>query len=111
MQGERECQDKRGIFKKFWLRGGGEGYFADDERGWGATPSPCIAYVLCCVVLCLCALSLSITRARQKNTLKYFTYSKNSASATPKNLLKKNIKFCDIDHKNNSKIVDKCLKT
>lgn len=29
------------IFEKFWPRGGGGGYFADDERGWGATPSPC----------------------------------------------------------------------
>ena len=46
-----------------------------------------------------------------KKTLKYFTYSKNSASATPKNTLKKNIKLCDIDHKNNSKIVDKTFKT
>lgn len=77
-------------------------------------PPPCIAcyVVLCCVVLCLCALvhALSYEHAK-KNTLKYFTYSKNSASTTPKNLLKKNIKFCDIDHKNNSKIVDKCLKT
>lgn len=32
-------QDMDRIFEKFWLRGGGEGYFADDERGWGATPS------------------------------------------------------------------------
>ena len=28
-----------------------------------------------------------------KNTLKYFTYSKNSASKNPKNKPKKNIKF------------------
>ena len=50
MQGKRACQEERGyqkvlmrgrgIFKKFLLRGGGEGYFADDERAWGATPSP-----------------------------------------------------------------------
>ena len=33
-------QDMDRIFEKFWLRGGGEGYFADDDRGWGATPSP-----------------------------------------------------------------------
>ena len=42
----------QGIFKKFLLRGGGEGYFADDERGWGATPSTMYSgrVVLCCVV-------------------------------------------------------------
>lgn len=40
MQGKRECQEERGIFKKFWPRGGGEGYFAGDEWDWGATPSP-----------------------------------------------------------------------
>ena len=52
MQVKRECQEERGIFKKFWLRGGGEGYFADDERGWGATPSTVYSMrvVLCCVV-------------------------------------------------------------
>ena len=43
----------QGIFKKFLLRGGGEGYFAGDERGWGATPSLLYSAVLCCVVLCL----------------------------------------------------------
>nr|DAH09999.1 MAG TPA: hypothetical protein [Caudoviricetes sp.] len=32
-------QDMDRIFEKFWLRGGGEGYFAGDVRGWGATPS------------------------------------------------------------------------
>lgn len=36
-----------------------------------------------------------------KNTLKYFTYSKNSASTDPKNTLEKNIKNCDIDNKSN----------
>ena len=65
MQEERECQKVlmrgQGIFKKFLLRGGGEGYFADDERGWGATPSTVYSVrvvLLCCcvVVLCLCAL-------------------------------------------------------
>lgn len=42
----------QGIFKKFWLRGGGEGYFAGDEWGWGATPSTVysVRVVLCCVV-------------------------------------------------------------
>lgn len=47
MQGKRECQEERGIFKnfltrgqdmdrifeKFWPQGGEEGYFAGDERG------------------------------------------------------------------------------
>ena len=46
-----------------------------------------------------------------KNTLKYFTHSKNSASATPKNMPKKKIKNCDIDNKNNLKVVDSFLKT
>lgn len=57
MQGKGECQEERGIFKKFLPRGGGEGYFADDERDWGATPSPMYSarVVLCCVVpLCCC---------------------------------------------------------
>lgn len=51
MQGKRECQEERGIFEKFWPRGGGEGYFAGDEWGWGATPSP-VHSVYCVVVLC-----------------------------------------------------------
>lgn len=44
----------QGIFKKFLTRGGEEGYFADDERDWGATPSPVysVRVVLCRVVLC-----------------------------------------------------------
>ena len=33
-------QDMDRIFEKFWPRGGGEGYFAGDVLGWGATPSP-----------------------------------------------------------------------
>ncbi len=48
-------RDMDRIFEKFWLRGGGEGYFADDGRGWGATPSPlCIACVVCIVCVCSC---------------------------------------------------------
>lgn len=71
MQGERECQDKRGIFKKFWLRGGGEGYFAGDERGWGATPSPMYSerVVLCRVVLCLYALAHALSYEHAKKIL------------------------------------------
>ena len=52
MQEKMECQDERGIFKKFLTRGGGEGYFAGDDRGWGATPSTMHSVLLCCVVLC-----------------------------------------------------------
>ena len=63
----------QGIFKKFLLRGGGEGYFADDERGWGAAPSTMYSgrVVLCCVVpLCfvLCALGV-VSHEHPKNTL------------------------------------------
>ena len=82
MQGKGECQKVlmrgQGIFKKFLLRGGGEGYFADDERGWGVTPSAMHGVVLCCVVLC-CAFMFCCKcyqMSTPKNTLKYFTYSK-----------------------------------
>ena len=67
--------------------------------------------VLCCVVLCLCALAHALSHEHPKKYSKILYLFKNSANATPKNTLKKNIKFCDIDHKNNSKIVDKGLKT
>ena len=90
----------QGIFKKFWPRGGGEGYFADDERGWGATPSPMYSgrVVLCCVVLC-CVFMFWRKGYHMSTPKKFFTYSKNSASATLKARQKKNIKFCDTCHK------------
>ena len=73
MQEKMECQDERGIFKKFLTRGGGEGYFAGDERGWGATPSTVYSerVVLCCVVLCLWALVQGLSHEHPK---KHFTY-------------------------------------
>ena len=77
MQVKRECQKVlirgQGIFKKFWPRGGGEGYFADDERAWGVTPSLMYSVSLCCVVLCLYVLlqGLSYEHAKKYSKILY----------------------------------------
>lgn len=60
MQGERECQEERGIFKKFLTRGGEEGYFAGDERGWGATPSTVHSVLYCIVLYCIVSLCFDV---------------------------------------------------
>ena len=51
---------------------------------------------------------MSTTKKYYKNTL---LIQKIVLVRTQKTCQKKDIKFCDISHKNNSKIVDKTLKT